>query len=1025
MCENYLISNHTDEIGVILESPEEDKCFSLSINFIELYESDTDLGNAVLTEPENSLKIWDKAAINVQLKLLQSSPNYSLKNNVHCRIFNLPSWPHVSRAIFPGNRDANKFLQLTGIVLRISPRKLLEYQRQYFCAKCKFPIIVEVLYDKKNIIKKPTYCSNPDGCSSKNIVNFEEIDARNYKDYQEIKIQEDLSQMGVGTMPNHLLVTLEDDLVNVCKPGENVTITGIVKRRWSEFCIGAKIEIDIVLRANHVQVNNSSTFAEVSEDVQQFFNAFWKTHQSNPLIGRNIILKSTAPEIYGLHLVKLAVAIVLAGGSQSSAPDSTTGVEIRSNPHLLLIGDPGTGKSQILKFVSKIIPRTVLTTGVGSTSAGLTVAALMENGEWQLEAGALVMADGGLCCIDEFNSMKEHDRHCIHEAMEQQTISVAKAGIVCKLNTRCTILAACNPKGRMDPLQSLDLNSGISSPLLSRFDLILLLRDIANEDSDRKLAEYIMDKSFLSSRESKLWTVDKLQSYYALIRNLTPKLSNDAETILSTYYQLLRQFSYRNKSRTTVRLLESLIRLSQGHAKLMYHLEVYVVDALFAVVLTDAASDSQASFLDLNLDNNSFSDNPDQLYWEVLETVLGKLNLYHIYEKEARKRPPKEETSSGSESRASTEDLSSGHAQQPRMLLSPVRLSQGFCSQSSEDPSTSGIRKPLEDGEKRPGLFAQEYTWLKSPTSELPVQSDFDRRVSRKTPEDSKDSGNCSRLFGECFNSETSINKSSLQEERCSIRKAEVGLDGSKNQLDSRDSGLSKSVQSGTKDTDKTPSLYEIVKSQRDMDFDLNIDFLYSNNGDESEPKKSQKRCSKRVSETGSKCKKSNNKEAERPLFELLPSDNDDFSNIVEHIDWDLGEAPIKPCSDTETFNSGEISNSQLSQQLVPSRLIENVATTSKCSLSSTSQICTKNTVKNNEVFNLDFDLDDLDCPFESANPFAGTKLRKLTDSKEDQCSFTNSDRGFSKAAEENPQSAGKPIVRKKFIFKKTRNMDT
>lgn len=244
--------------------------------------------------------------------------------------------------------------------------------------------------------------------------------------------------------------------------------------------------------------------------------------------------------------MKLAIAIVLAGGSQSSDPDSATGVEIRSNPHLLLIGDPGTGnkatkslKLNHLKMLFRKIPNIevclqnnsshcsndrnwfnvcwphsgCLNGNYKSTKQFFHVSFLMsqENGEWQLEAGALVMADGGLCCIDEFNSMKEHDRHCIHEAMEQQTISVAKAGIVCKLNTRCTILAACNPKGRMDPLQTLDFNCGISSPLLSRFDLILMLRDIVDEDNDRNLAEYIMEKSFLSIRGPNLWNVDKLQ----------------------------------------------------------------------------------------------------------------------------------------------------------------------------------------------------------------------------------------------------------------------------------------------------------------------------------------------------------------------------------------------------------------------------------------------------------------------------------------------------------------------------------
>ncbi|KAL1497582.1 hypothetical protein ABEB36_008517 [Hypothenemus hampei] len=631
MCEDYLVSYHKIDIIAILEHEDTQKHYSVYLNFLDLFESDVSLGNSILTDPETSFITWNKAIHTVQINFLEDSKKYTIKSNIHCRIYNLPSWPHICRTIFPGNEDVNKFLQITGVVTRTSAKKLLEFQRNYTCKKCKFSVLVEAVYDKNNIIKKPKKCSNPVGCRG-TMITSGNLDSSSCKDYQEIKIQEDLSQLSSGTLPNHLKVTLEDDLVNSCKPGENITITGIIKRRWSEFDKGVKTVIEIVLRANHIQVNNSSSNSiKISDDAKEIFKKFWLEHKNDPLAGRNVILKSIAPEIYGLNLVKLTVGIVLAGGSQTPDNEDSTGVDVRSESHLLLVGDPGTGKSEMLRFASKIIPRSVLTTGGGSTAAGLTVTAIMENGEWQLEAGALVMADGGICCIDEFNSMKEADRVSIHEAMEQQTISVAKAGIVCKLKSRCSILASCNPKGNVDTSLPLCINVAMSSPLLSRFDIILLLKDVVNRKKDAELASYLINKDQLTDNKE-LWNLKKLQLYFAYIRKMNPEITTDAKTILSHYYQLQRRSGGQNKSRITVRLLESLIRLAQGHAKLMCHREVTILDALFAVILVDITMDQDNSILNLQLDSDPFCDDSEGLGKEIFEKVLVKLKLNHLYE---------------------------------------------------------------------------------------------------------------------------------------------------------------------------------------------------------------------------------------------------------------------------------------------------------------------------------------------------------------------------------------------------------
>ncbi|KAI9120423.1 hypothetical protein K1719_007456 [Acacia pycnantha] len=636
---SFLIRNHSDQLRCIVSSPDSKLHYPLFVDFAELMDDDPHLAHLIFTEPATYLQIFDQAAVWAHKIILEESraeEKWIENKTIHVRI-NTRGSPLECPESFPSIgrirvKHRGILLTLKGTVIRSGAIKMHEGEREYMCLKCKKSFLVYPEVEARNSITLPSICqvrgSKPCGG-----IKFQYVDNTIVcHDYQEIKIQESTQVLGVGVIPRSILVILKDDLVDIVKAGDDVIVSGVLTAKWSSEVKDVRCDLDPVLIANHIRrTNELKSEIDIPDDVVMKFKQFWIHFKDCPLKGRNAILRGICPQVFGLFTVKLAVALTLIGGVQHV---HASGTKVRGEPHLLLVGDPGTGKSQFLKFAAKLSNRAVVTTGTGSTSAGLTVTAVKDGGEWMLEAGALVLADGGLCCIDEFDGMREHDRATIHEAMEQQTISVAKAGLVTTLSTRTTVFGATNPKGHYDPDQPLSVNTTLSGPLLSRFDIVLVLLDTKNPEWDAVVSSHILNEAEPDGTRQEedlanIWPLSTLKRYIQYIKEtFKPVLTREAETVISSYYQLQRKSATHNAARTTVRMLESLVRLAQAHARLMFRNEVTRLDAITAILCIESSMTTSA-IVDCigNALHSNFTENPDEEYTKQERMILGKLGI--------------------------------------------------------------------------------------------------------------------------------------------------------------------------------------------------------------------------------------------------------------------------------------------------------------------------------------------------------------------------------------------------------------
>lgn len=313
-----------------------------------------------------------------------------------------------------------------------------------------------------------------------------------YGNHQLIELQETPGSVPPGRVPRHKSVVLLGDLTDIARPGEEIEVTGIymhsntiIPKRSNGFPV-----FSTIIEANCIQKRHGSSSTLLSEDDKRKIRDL----SNDPQIGERIF-RSIAPSIFGHRHVKAGIALALFGGCHKESGSSGMH-RVRGDINVLLLGDPGTAKSQILKYAEKTAPRAVFTAGKGASAVGLTAGVHKDpvTKEWTLEGGALVLADQGVCLIDEFDKMNEQDRTSIHEAMEQQTISVSKAGIVTSLQARCAVIAAANPiGGRYDPSYSFAENVELTDPILQRFDVLCVLQDTVDPVIDEQLATFVVN----------------------------------------------------------------------------------------------------------------------------------------------------------------------------------------------------------------------------------------------------------------------------------------------------------------------------------------------------------------------------------------------------------------------------------------------------------------------------------------------------------------------------------------------------
>nr|CAD7408822.1 unnamed protein product [Timema poppensis] len=531
--------------------------------------------------PFEMLKIFDEVAKDLVLTIF---PSYGrVTSEIHVRISELPLVEELRsfRKI-----HLNQLVRTTGVVTATTGVLPQLSVVKYDCSKCGYVLGPFVQSQSSEV--KPGSCPE---CQSTGpfMINMEQTV---YRNYQKITLQESPGRIPAGRIPRSKDCIMLADLCDRCKPGDEIDVTGVYTNNY-DGSLNTENGFPVfstVIMANHIVVKDCKQIVQslTDEDIATIL----KLSKDHRIEDR--IIASIGPSIYGHEYIKRGIALALFGGESKNPGDKH---KLRGDINMLICGDPGTAKSQFLKYVEKIAPRAVFTTGQGASAVGLTayVRRSPATREWTLEAGALVLADQGVCLIDEFDKMNDADRTSIHEAMEQQSISISKAGIVTSLQARCSVIAAANPiGGRYDATMTFSENVTLSQPILSRFDILCVVRDEVDPMQDQHLAKFVVASHIRHHPSGKKKNAkdeapvagnvepipqELLKKYIVYGKeNVHPQLrsSIDQDKVASMYSQLRQESQATGSMPITVRHVESIIRMAEANARM--HLRDHVLE---------------------------------------------------------------------------------------------------------------------------------------------------------------------------------------------------------------------------------------------------------------------------------------------------------------------------------------------------------------------------------------------------------------------------------------------------------------